>query len=61
MNGVPILQIRDLMGHADVKTTLRYAHLQPGHLRSAVETLTQAPVQTDTRADTTKRKVLKAG
>jgi hypothetical protein len=35
------------MGHSDVKVTMRYAHLQPGHLADAVEKLAQAPPQTD--------------
>jgi site-specific recombinase XerD len=29
--------IRALLGHRDIKTTMRYAHLAPGHLSSAVE------------------------
>jgi integrase len=48
MNGVPILHIRDLMGHADVSVTLRYAHLAPGHLRAAVETLTRSDTASST-------------
>jgi site-specific recombinase XerD len=35
--GVPLLQIQQLAGHASYTTTLKYAHLQPGHLRQAVE------------------------
>ena len=60
MVGVPILHIRDLMGHSDVKVTMRYAHLQPGHLADAVERLTQTPAQTDTRTDTNILEVSKA-
>jgi integrase len=35
--GVPLLEVQQLAGHASYKTTLRYAHLSPGHLRKAVE------------------------
>jgi integrase len=48
MAGVPILHIKELMGHADVSVTLRYAHLAPGHLRAAVETLTRTRTATST-------------
>jgi integrase len=36
---VPIRDIAELMGHAELQTTLRYAHLTPGYLASAVESL----------------------
>jgi len=29
MRGIPLLDIKDLMGHKDIKSTLRYAHLMP--------------------------------
>jgi integrase len=64
MKGVPILQICKLMGHSDVKVTMRYAHLQPGHLADAVEKLetpdpAQNDAQTDTATDTSKITVSK--
>ncbi len=37
MAGVPLNTVRDLMGHADLKMTLRYAHLAPDSRASAVE------------------------
>jgi integrase len=37
--GVPLNTVRDLMGHADIKMTLRYAHLAPDQRREAVELL----------------------
>ena len=40
--GVPIRHIADLMGHSEIQTTMRYAHLQPGHLADAVERLVTA-------------------
>ena len=33
--------IRELMGHADMKTTMRYAHLSQNHKRQAVNLLCQ--------------------
>jgi site-specific recombinase XerD len=39
MNGVPLNTVRDLCGHADLGTTLRYAHLAPEHKAEAVAQL----------------------
>jgi hypothetical protein len=36
---VPLNTVRDLMGHADIKMTLRYAHLAPDQRKQAVELL----------------------
>lgn len=37
MAGVPLNTVRDLLGHADIKMTLRYAHLAPATKAAAVE------------------------
>ncbi|GAB0061227.1 tyrosine-type recombinase/integrase [Pseudomonas syringae] len=37
MAGVPINTVRDLLGHSDIKMTLRYAHLAQGTKAAAVE------------------------
>jgi integrase len=37
MAGVPLNTVRDLLGHGDIKMTLRYAHLAPGTKAAAVE------------------------
>lgn len=37
MAGVPLNTVRDLLGHADIKMTLRYAHLAPETKAAAVE------------------------
>lgn len=35
-NGVDLNTVRELMGHADIKMTLRYSHLAPEHRAAAV-------------------------
>ncbi len=39
MNGVSLKTVQDLLGHTDIKTTLRYMHLNPKVRRDAVQTL----------------------
>jgi integrase len=39
MRGASLADMRAVLGHADVKMTMRYAHLSPEHLRSAVARL----------------------
>ena len=36
MNGGNILTLRDILGHADIKQTMKYAHLAPEHLQDAI-------------------------
>jgi len=36
MNGVDLVSVKELAGHSDIKTTMRYAHLAPGHLRKSI-------------------------
>jgi integrase len=39
MNGVALPAVQALMGHSTIQMTMKYAHLAPGHLRAAIETL----------------------
>ena len=39
MQGVDLPTVQKLMGHADIQTTMIYAHLAPDHLANAVEKL----------------------
>ena len=40
MKGVDLRTAAMLMGHKDLKMTMRYAHLAPAHLQAAVDKLT---------------------
>ena len=42
MSGVDLATVRKLLGHSDIKTTMRYAHLAPDHLQEAAQKLGQA-------------------
>jgi Phage integrase family len=39
MRGVPLATVSNLLGHTSPTMTLRYAHLSPTHLTSAVRVL----------------------
>ncbi|MHC4269346.1 MAG: tyrosine-type recombinase/integrase [Planctomycetota bacterium] len=39
MAGIDLTSVKELLGHKDIKMTLRYSHLAPGHKRKAVQVL----------------------
>jgi len=39
MNGVGLKAVQELLGHSDLKMTMRYAHLSRAHLKEAVAVL----------------------
>ena len=43
MRGVPLKAVQELLGHRDIRTTMRYAHLSPQSRREAVERLSAPP------------------
>jgi integrase len=43
MHGVPLKAVQELLGHRDIRTTMRYAHLSPQSRREAVERLSAPP------------------
>ena len=39
MRGVSLFKIRELMGHSDIKVTMRYMHLAPNELQGITDVL----------------------
>ena len=44
LKGVSIYEVKELLGHQDIKTTMIYAHLTPNALRKAINKLESFPV-----------------
>ncbi len=56
MAGVDLTTVMQLMGHKEIATTMRYAHLSPGHRFDAVQRLNRKPTDTTTGTDTEAQK-----
>ncbi len=39
MSGVSVFDIKSIMGHSDIRTTMRYMHLSSGHLSGKTDVL----------------------
>jgi len=39
MNGADLFAVKELLGHKDIKMTMKYAHLSPEHRTMAVKVL----------------------
>src|SRR5262249_25456559 len=52
MKSVDIRTVQELLGHADIRMTLRYSHLSPSHALDAVEKLAEVATGTATGTDT---------
>jgi integrase len=42
MNSVPVAEVAALLGHSNIQTTMRYAHLDPSHNKETVNKLANA-------------------
>lgn len=51
ISGQPLRTIQELLGHADVRMTIRYAHLSPTHLAEAMRAVGSMATATDGDAD----------
>jgi integrase len=51
MGGVDIRTVQELLGHKDIRMTMRYAHLAPDHMRRAVAILDSRAVETSASAE----------
>ena len=52
MAGVDIRTVQELMGHSTITMTMRYAHLSPAHLRTAVNKASLGPIASQIQVGT---------
>jgi integrase len=51
MGGVDIRTVQELLGHKDIRMTMRYSHLAPDHMRKAVRVLDHVSEQSSALAE----------
>jgi integrase len=51
MRGVGLMAVKELLGHASLTMTMRYAHLSPGHLQEAVGVLDGPSIKNSVKPD----------
>lgn len=56
VNGTPLEDIADLLGHKGLPMTRHYAHLGPSRLHEVVARLVEKPVKTGTKSGTVTRR-----
>ena len=52
MAGVPLPTVKEILGHRDIQTTLRYAHLAPSHIQAAIDKGSLSNIGIGTRSKT---------
>jgi len=59
MGGVPLVTVKEILGHKDIQTTLKYSHLSQSHIHEAVEkaSFVKNQVQTVTPTVTTENRL----
>jgi integrase len=60
MAGVDLVSVKEILGHRNIQTTMRYSHLDPRHLRDAVNrgSLAETVTETVTGQEREKRGVM---
>jgi site-specific recombinase XerC len=51
MAGVNLNAVQEITGHRTIAMTMRYSHLKPNHLESAMESIAPGPVATKLKAE----------
>jgi site-specific recombinase XerD len=55
MRGTPLRTVQQLLGHASITMTMRYAHLSPDHLAGAVDVIEEIALLGDAKGTPAKR------
>jgi len=61
MAGVDLTTVSRLLGHKDIKMTLRYSHLAPAHMKNAVDVLDTTMNKNSSTIQSPKKELTSAG